>query len=394
MLDKLIIELFNKKCIRFGKFKLKDGSESKIHIDLRNVISYPYILNIIIKEVNKKLSVLECDRIIGIPYGGIVLSSCLCSTYKVPMILVRKEQKQYGLKKHIEGEYKENDKCIIIGDTITNGSSTIEFINKVKRYKLVIKDLIVICDRRIGKYNFEGITIHSLFTIHDIITVLYNNFLINVTVYNNILSDITKISYAKYTANYSNPVLIKILKNVEKKKNNYCFELKYNTFKEIENFIAFYKDYICIIKLYSDLVVDFNKDKLIEYAQKYNFVIIESKLFNYSEDIFLNEYTQHKMYEWCDMIELSDLHSNKIIKIIDQINNNTTKNVSIIYNVVNSQNTLLYILNKNKNIIGLNKSQIDCDILIFDNKDAKNKKANIQILQEHNYIKNNSFVLF
>ena len=233
MLDKLIIELFNKKCIRFGKFKLKDGSESKIYIDLKNIIAYPYILNIIIKEINKKLSVIECDRIMGIPYGGIVLSSCLCSTYNIPMILVRKEKKQSGLKKYIEGEYRDNDRCVIIEDTITTGYSAIEYINKLKRYKLSIKDLIVICDRRVGnKYNFDDITIHSLFTLTDIISVLYNHFLINVTVYNNILSDITQISYDKYISNYSNPILIKILKNVKTKNNNYCFELKYKISKK------------------------------------------------------------------------------------------------------------------------------------------------------------------
>ena len=40
--------------------------------------------------------------------------------------------KKYGLKKSIEGEYNENDKCLIIEDTITTGSSALQFINNIK----------------------------------------------------------------------------------------------------------------------------------------------------------------------------------------------------------------------------------------------------------------------
>jgi uridine monophosphate synthetase len=393
MLEKIIIELFNKKCIKFGKFKLKDGSTSNIYIDLKNIITYPFIFNTILEELYKKIQLIEYSRILGIPYGGLVLSSALCSKYSIPMILMRKESKKYGLKKFIEGEYIPNDKCLIIEDTITTGSSVLKFINTIKNHKLLVSDIIVICDRRIeNKYNFNQIQIHSIFTLKDIITTLFNHFLIKETTYNSMLTDITNISYKKYSPDYNNIVINKILENVNKKENNFCFDTIYTNFKDLVNFIEFYNNKLVIIKIYSNLIIDFNKNKIKELSNKYNFVVIEGHLFNYSENIFFNEYTKNKLYEWCDIIELSDLHSNKIPKIIEEINNNTNNNVSIIYNIVNCHNKLLYILNKNKNIIGLNKSYIDCDILIFDTLDNKNPKSNIKILENHNYYKNNKFI--
>ena len=243
-----------------------------------------------------------------------------------------------------------------------------------------------------NKYDFNDIKVHSIFTIKDIITTLFKHFLIKETTYNSILTDITNISYKKYSPNYNNIVINKILENVNKKENNFCFDTNYTNFKDLVNFIDFYNNKLCIIKIYSNLIIDFNKNKIKELSNKYNFVVIEGHLFNYSENIFFTEYTKDKIYEWCDIIELSDLHSNKIPKIIEEINTNTNNKVSIIYNIVNSHNKLLYILNNNKNIIGLNKSYIDCDILIFDTLDNKNPKSNIKILENHNYYKNNNLI--
>ena len=393
MLEKLIIDLFNKNCIKFGNFKLKDGSTSNIYIDLKNIISYPFIFNTILEELYKKIQLLEFTKIVGIPYGGLVLSSALCSKYSIPMILMRKEPKKYGLKKFIEGEYIHNDKCLIIKDTIKTGTSALNFINTIKNNKLLVNDVIVICDRRIGnKYDFNDIKVHSIFTIKDIITILFKHFLINIITYNSILTDITNISYQKYRPNYDNHVIKKILNYVKKKENNFCFDTNYTNFKDLVNFIEVYNNKLCIIKIYSNLIIDFDKTILIDLSKKYEFIIIEGHLFNYSENIFFTEYTKDKIYEWCDIIELSDLHSNNIPKIIDEINTNTNNNVSIIYNIVNCHNKLLYILNKNKNIIGLNKAYIDCDILIFDTLDNKNPKSNIKILENHNYCKNKKLI--
>ena len=51
------------------------------------------------------------------------------------MILKRKDGKQYGTKKLLEGCYKKNDRCLIIEDVVVYGDSILETV-EVKKKKI------------------------------------------------------------------------------------------------------------------------------------------------------------------------------------------------------------------------------------------------------------------
>ena len=397
MKDKLIIELFNKKCIQFGEFTLKDGSKSPIYIDLKNIISFPYILNSILTLLYEKIQLLEFNRLLGVPYGGLVLSSALCSKYSLPMILVRKETKKYGLKKAIEGVYEPKDICLVLEDTISTGSSALDFINKIKKYELIVNDIIVICDRRKdSKYDFGGRCIHSIFTINDVMNTLYKTKSIDTKTYDTIKTHFSNIKFDTYAPDFKNGNLKHILSNKNNLKTQYCFDANFKDFTKIIELVLFYKYKICILKIYTDIIENLTLDNigiLKKFSVQYNFLIMDGKLFDYNETRFFYQYTgKFKLNEWINLIELSDLHSEKIMNVIDQINKNV-KQVSIIYkNHYINNNKLLWTLNKYKNIIGINGSKIDCNILILDTKKTKNKNATITILEKEDYYKYSKFV--
>ena len=125
ILTELADELLEAGCIKFGEFTLKSGLKSPIYIDLRQIITYPKLLEQIGAAYLPLLKDLKFDRIAGLPYAAIPIATAISLQGNYPMIYPRKEIKTYGTKAEIEGEYRAGETVVIIDDLATTGGSKI-----------------------------------------------------------------------------------------------------------------------------------------------------------------------------------------------------------------------------------------------------------------------------
>jgi uridine monophosphate synthetase len=159
-------------CVKFGSFTLKSGLQSPIYIDLRQIISYPKLLEQIGAAYLPLLKDLEFDRIAGLPYAAIPIATAISLQGNYPMIYPRKEAKTYGTKAEIEGEYHAGETVVVIDDLATTGESKFEAIEKLTGAGLVVKDVVVLIDRQSGakeSLKQAGFAMHAVLTITQLL---------------------------------------------------------------------------------------------------------------------------------------------------------------------------------------------------------------------------------
>ena len=171
-LSALADHLLEAGCIKFGNFTLKSGLQSPIYIDLRQIISYPNLLEQIGQAYLPILKDLQFSRIAGLPYAAIPIATAISLAGNYPMIYPRKEVKTYGTKAEIEGKYQAGETIVVIDDLATTGGSKFEAIEKLTGVGLVVKDVVVLVDRQSGaKESLEqaGYSMHAVLTITQLL---------------------------------------------------------------------------------------------------------------------------------------------------------------------------------------------------------------------------------
>lgn len=176
--ESLMINMFKINAIKFGNFKMKSGLMTPVYVDLRVLVSAPKVLKEIANEYVAILNKLSFKRMVGLPYTALPIVANIAAINNKPWIYMRKEVKEYGTKKAIEGAYNAGEKVVMIDDMITNGLSKVESLKPLEENGLKIKDIVVLVDREQGgRDNIEkkGYAFHCVFTLTQWLKVLLNH---------------------------------------------------------------------------------------------------------------------------------------------------------------------------------------------------------------------------
>ena len=185
--------LYEKKIIRFGNFTLASGKKSPYYIDLRLIPSFPHEYRKMIKGLQnliaEDIGFENFHSLVSVPTCGLVVAASLATEIVKPLIYVRKQAKEHGTGKSVEGVTCQDMKLLMIEDVVTSGGSVINAIKSIKEEKMVITDAYAIVDRMEGATQAlrdEGVKLHSLMTINDITQVLYDQKLITEDILNQV----------------------------------------------------------------------------------------------------------------------------------------------------------------------------------------------------------------
>lgn len=161
--------------VRFGDFTLKDGRQSPFYLDMRVLISHPAALARVARAMLQRAADLRYDRIAGLPYAGLPIAVAMALIAERPMIYVRKEAKDYGTRKLIEGEYAPGERALMVDDVVTSGGAKLDAVAPFRDAGLVVEDVLVIVDRSDGggaALTAAGLRLHSVLDVRTLLAEL------------------------------------------------------------------------------------------------------------------------------------------------------------------------------------------------------------------------------
>jgi orotate phosphoribosyltransferase len=172
--------LYYSGCLKFGSFKIKSGALSPYYIDLACLLSSPKrlccIAEIAVGRIDKLTSLDRIDKLASIELKGALILPTIACKLNLPCVVVRKEQKTYGVTGRIAGgEVVKGENILFFDDVISEGLSKLEGIKPLEELGARVRHLMVVVDREQGgRENLEkqGYSVHALAKISELVNSL------------------------------------------------------------------------------------------------------------------------------------------------------------------------------------------------------------------------------
>jgi orotate phosphoribosyltransferase len=136
---------------KIGGFTLSSGKVSDEYLDCKMALSHA---EAVVSLGKLFLSHIDARAVAvgGLTMGSdpIAISTASASAFTkhpVRWFSVRKDAKEHGKKKLVEGDVSRGDNVVVVDDVVTTGGSTIQAINKCREHGLNVIQVLVLVDR-------------------------------------------------------------------------------------------------------------------------------------------------------------------------------------------------------------------------------------------------------
>jgi orotate phosphoribosyltransferase len=168
-------QLVREKALKFGDFTLASGKQAKYYLDCRQITLDSLGARLIAEGMLDLLQGNLPDLVGGMAIGADPITAAiltLAGVRGIPLrgVMVRKEPKQHGTGKLVEGPFREGESIVIVEDVVTTGGSSLLAIERCEAVGLKVARVLAIIDRLEGgrqAFADRGYELTTLFTIRD-----------------------------------------------------------------------------------------------------------------------------------------------------------------------------------------------------------------------------------
>ncbi|MDD1771125.1 MAG: orotate phosphoribosyltransferase [Methanomassiliicoccales archaeon] len=159
--------------ILYGDFTLSSGKKSSYYIDIKKASTDPKVLAMIAESMAGEVAKLprRPDRIAGVVLGSIPLVVALSLKTGVPFVMVRKEKKEHGTGRLVEGVLNQGERVLVIEDVVTSAGSSADAVGALRSSGAIVDTVLAVIDRQEGgmdRLAQIGVRLVPLLTAEDV----------------------------------------------------------------------------------------------------------------------------------------------------------------------------------------------------------------------------------
>lgn len=171
-----LIDLVKKTALEFGDFTLASGRKASFYLDCRRLTLDSRGANLVGDGILDLIQPRLPDAVGGMAIGadpitGAVITLAGGRGLWLKGFIVRKEAKEHGKGRMVEGPVVAGETAIVVEDTITTGGSALKAAEQAEAFGLKVQGIIGIVDRLEGGVEAaaeRGYKLESLLTVRDL----------------------------------------------------------------------------------------------------------------------------------------------------------------------------------------------------------------------------------